>query len=153
MWIYRCPSDDENSWNTTEECRDLLFTKPAADSKRKSTLYSYCCFCLLACAQTGNGNAIYRSTVDQAKKTISASSGKNFCGFKSYCGCCWLHSVRFGQFWPDFLFRYHCKTSFLKMFDIFVWLNVGDEGKIAWIEHFSLTPLASSWTVWVHSWK
>ena len=39
--------------------------------------------------QTGNGNAIYRSTVlDQAKKTISASSGENFCGFKSYCGCC-----------------------------------------------------------------
>ena len=41
--------------------------------------------CLLASPQTGNGNAIYRSTVDQAKKTISASSGKNFCGFKSYC--------------------------------------------------------------------
>ena len=84
MWIYRCPSDDENSWNTTEECRDLLFTKPAADSKRKSTLYSYCCFCLLACAQTGNGNAIYRSTVDQAKKTqYLHHQGKTFVALKA----------------------------------------------------------------------
>ena len=54
-------------------------------AKARQYIVTAAAACLLASPQTGNGNAIYRSTVDQGKKTISASSGKNFCGFKSYC--------------------------------------------------------------------